>query len=252
MYKFKVTGPFVLTGIDNTDSKYLRLSFSDGNTRKLAKGGNWPPEYAQACLEKASRLLNKSVYIKTSQTTKNWDTVEWLCDVQAEEVALKTREIARALEPDLKVAENDSPDKFILTSCTSGKTFVANAAPIVSVFKTEDDFLDFSQSFEKGFVSAWTAKTARLTKLPTGVKRVRIGGLGDRSKRNGFRVVAAEVVTDDTCEAFRFFHLLRVDDKLERDSYLSDQEVSELVKIRAALEARYPKGLVAWTPAGKV
>jgi hypothetical protein len=41
MYKFKVTGPFILTGIDNEDPKYLRLTFSDGETRKLAKGGRW-------------------------------------------------------------------------------------------------------------------------------------------------------------------------------------------------------------------
>ena len=44
MYKFKVTGPFVLIGVENDDPKYLRLTFSDGNTRKLAKGGKWPPE----------------------------------------------------------------------------------------------------------------------------------------------------------------------------------------------------------------
>jgi hypothetical protein len=247
-YRFKVTGPFVLTGIDDKHPKYLRLTFSDRNTRKLAKGGKWPTEYAQACLAKANGLLNKSVYIKTSQTTKDWDPAEWLCDIRAEEVAQKTREIARALEPDVKADDNDSEEKFILTSCTSGKTFIANAAPIVEVFKTEDDFLDFSQSFEKGFVSAWSAKTARTTKLPPGVKRVRIAGLGERTKRNGFRVVAAEAQTEDTSEAFRFFHLLRVDDKLQNEDYLSDQEVKELIEIRAELEARYPKGLVAWTP----
>lgn len=246
MYKFKITGPFVLTGINPDDPTYLKLTFSDGCERKLAKGGKWPPEYAQACLEKAQTLLHKSVYIKTSQTTKEWETTKWLCDIQAELIIEKSRQIAREIEPEEKPAANDSLEKFILTSSTSGKTFYANAAPIARAFTTEDDFLDFSQSFERGFVSAWTAKNARNAKLPPGVKRVRISGLGTRTKRNGFRVVAAEVMTEDTSEAFRFFHLLRVDEKLEREEYLSDSEINEIVAVRKELETRYPKGVVSW------
>lgn len=246
MYKFKVTGPFILTGIDNEDSKYLRLTFSDGETRKLAKGGRWPPEYAVACLAKARDLYEKSVFIKTSQTTSDWKTTEWLCDIQAEHIVEKSREVARQIEPDEVVASNDSIEKFILISCTSGKTFFANAAPVANYFLKEDDYLDFSKSFEHGFVSAWTAKNARSTKLPPGIKRVRIAGLGALTKRNGFRVVAAEYETDDTSEAFKFFHVLRVDEKLDREEYLSDSEIKEILVARAELEARYPKGVVSW------
>lgn len=249
MYKFKVTGPYVLTGIDTEDPRYLRLTFSDGYTRKLAKGGKWPPEYAQACLLKANALLHKSVFIKTSQTTKNWPATEWLCDLQAEHIIEKSRELAREIEPDEEVTANDSLEKFILASCTNGKTFYANAEPIAQLFATEDDFLDFSQSFEKGFISAWTAKNARNAKLPEGVKRIRISGLGNRTKRNGFRVVAAEFLTEQTSEAFKFFHLLRVDEKLEREEYLTDHEVKDIVAARVELEARYPKGVVSWMTA---
>jgi hypothetical protein len=249
MYKFKVTGPFILTGIDNNDPKYLRLTFSDGETRKLAKGGNWPPEYAVACLAKANDLLEKSVFIKTSQTTRDWKSTEWLCDIQAEHIVEKSREIARQIEPEEKVATNDSIEKNILVSCTSGKTYYANVAPVVSYFTKEDDFLDFSRSFEQGFVSAWTAKNARNTKLPTGVKRVRISGLGALSKRNGFRVVAAEFQNEDTSEAFKFFHILRIDEKLDHEEYLSDKEIKEVTLVRAELEARYPKGVVSWMAA---
>lgn len=246
MYKFEVTGPFILTDVNPNDPKYLLLTFSDGYTRKLAKGGKWPPEYAQACLAKATDLLNKSVFIKTSKTTKDWKTTEWLCDIQAEKIVEKSRELAREIAPDEKVSTNDSIEKFILTSCTSGKTFFANASPVANFFDTEDDFLDFSQSFEQGFVSAWTAKNARNAKLPAGVKRVRISGLGTRTKRNGFRVVAAEVQTEDTSEAFKFFHLLRVDEKQEHEEYLSDSEIKEIIEKRAELETRYPKGVVSW------
>jgi hypothetical protein len=247
-YKFKVTGPFVLTGIDPTDPTYLRLTFDDGNTRKLAKGGRWPPEYAQACLAKATTLLNQSVYVKTSQTTKDWRTTEWLCDLQAVPLVEKSRHLALQLEPEKKVEANDSLEKHILIAQASGKTFYANAAPIVDYFENEDDLLDFSKSFETGFVSAWSAKTARASKLPSGVKRVRIAGLGNRTKRNGFRVVAAEVQLDDTSEAFKFFHILRIDDKQEREDYLTDKEIQEIVERRAALESRYPKNVVSWTP----
>lgn len=246
MYKFKVTGPYILTGIDNEDPKYLRLTFSDGETRKLAKGGRWPPEYAVACLAKAKNLYEKSVFIKTSQTTSDWKTTQWLCDIQAEHLVEKSREIARKIKPEEEVAANDSIEKYILTSCTSGKTFFANVAPVADYFAKEDDFLDFSKSFEQGFVSAWTAKNARNTKLPSGVKRVRISGLGALSKRNGFRIVAAEFQTEDTSEAFKFFHILRIDEKLHRAEYLSDSEIKEISAARTELEARYPKGVVSW------
>ncbi|MFN7756599.1 MAG: hypothetical protein ACK5RP_03965 [Betaproteobacteria bacterium] len=246
MYKFKVTGPFQLTDIDNTNARYLLLTFSDGYTRKLAKSGNWPPEYAEALLEKSIRLKNQSVYIKTSQTTKEWETTEWLCDIRLAEVTEKSRALAQELSPDAQIAPDDSIEKFILISSTSGKTFYANAEPIIDFFKKEDDFLDFSQSFEQGFVSAWSAKNARSTKLPEGVKRVRIGGLGQKTKRNGFRVVASEVATDNTSEAFKFFHLLRIDDKQEHEDYLSDAEIREIIERRKELEQRYPKGVVSW------
>jgi len=246
MYKFKATGPFILTGIDNHDPKHLRLTFSDGETRKLAKGGNWPPEYAAACLLKAKDLLGKSVFIKTSQTTHDWKTTQWLCDIQAEKIVEKSREIARQIKPDEEVASNDSIEKYILTSYTSGKTFFANVAPVANYFVKEEDFLDFSKSFEQGFVSAWTSKNARTSKLPLGIKRVRISGLGALSKRNGFRVVAAEFQIEETSEAFKFFHILRIDEKLEREEYLTDSEIKEIAMLRIELEARYPKGVVSW------
>lgn len=249
MYKFKVTGPFILTDIDNDDPKYLRLTFNDGETRKMAKGGRWPPEYAVACLGKANDLFQKSVFIKTSQTTSDWETTKWLCDIQAEQLVVKSREIARRIEPEVKIAANDSVEKYILTSCTSGKTFFANVAPVSDYFKKEDDFLDFSKSFEQGFVSAWTAKNARNAKLPSGIKRVRISGLGALSKRNGFRVVVAEFQTEDTSEAFKFFHILRIDEKLDREDYLSDSEIQQISLARIDLEARYPKGVVSWMAA---
>lgn len=245
-YKFKTTGPFVLTGIDETDPKYLLLTFDDGFTRKLAKGGNWPPEYAIACLKKAKDLKDQEVFIKTSQTTKDWNPTQWLCDIKATQVVKKSQEIARGLELKNTVPSNDSIDKYILTSCTTGKSFFANVAPVADYFTSEDDFLDFSNSFEQGFVSAWTAKNARTAKLPSGVRRVRIGGLGNRTKRNGFRVVAAEVQTDDTSEAFRFFHILRIDEKTDREEYLTDSEIKEVVEARYELEKRYPKGFVSW------
>jgi len=245
-YKFKTTGPFTLTAIDADDPKYLHLTFSDGFTRKLAKGGNWPPEYAIACLKKANELKDKKVFIKTSQTTKDWPTTVWLCDIQSADIVAKSRELAIELEPQKTVAQNDSIDKFILASCTMGKSYFANVAPVADYFSTENDFLDFSNSFEQGFVSAWSAKNARASKLPSGVRRVRIGGLGTRTKRNGFRVVAAEVQTDNTSEAFRFFHILRIDEKHEREEYLNDSEIKEIGSLKAELEGRYPKGFVSW------
>ncbi len=69
------------------------------------------------------------------------------------------------------------------------------------------------------------------------------------SKRNGFRVVAAEFQTEDTSEAFKFFHILRIDEKLDREEYLSDSEIQQISLARIDLEARYPKGVVSWMAA---
>lgn len=75
------TGPFILEYIDNTDINYLKLHFSDGRVRLLAKVGKWPSQVAENLALKAENSLNKSVYIVTSQTTKKWDVAEWLCDI---------------------------------------------------------------------------------------------------------------------------------------------------------------------------
>jgi len=99
-YKFKTTGPFTLVDYDDTNLRYLLLDFDDGFTRKLSKGGNWPPEYAVACLEKAKNLKGKSVYITTSQTTKDWDTTEWLCNITDANVQEKRKQLALEIVSD--------------------------------------------------------------------------------------------------------------------------------------------------------
>lgn len=246
-YKFKTTGPFTLVDYDDSNLRYLLLDFDDGFTRKLSKGGNWPPEYAAACLEKAKNLKGKSVYITTSQTTKDWDTTEWLCNITDAHIQEKRKQLALKIVSDTtSEKEHQFFEKYILTSCTSGKTFFANVEPAADFFKTEEDYLDFSSSFEKGFISAWTAKNARSSKLPDDVKRVRIAGLGQRTKRNGFRVVVAEVRTNDTSEAFRFFHVLRIDEKHEHESYLSDAEIKEIEERKKELETKYSNDFSNW------
>jgi hypothetical protein len=245
-YKFLITGPFVLTSIDNEDANYLKLKFDDGCERKLSKGGSWPPEYAQNLLGKALALKDQSVYIKTSQTTKNWDSKEWMCDIHAQALAEKRTQLAVDLKPKAAIEKNDSAEKFILVSTANGKSYFANIEPIVNYFNSENDLLDFSNSFEKDFVSAWSAKNARLKGLPNGTKRIRIGGFGNRTKRNGFRVVVAEVATDETSEAFKFFHVLRLDEKAEKEDYLTDSELKEVTLLQSELEEKYPKSYLTW------
>lgn len=244
-YKFLITGPLTLVEVNNEDASYLKLKFDDGYTRKMSKGGNWPPEYAETLHKKAKGLINQSVYIKTSQTTKDWDAKEWMCDLHQQSIAETRTKIAN----ELITKEDDSKqslDKFILVSTAIGKSYFANLESVSEYFRSENDYLDFCHSFEKDFVSAWQAKNARNKLMPLGMKRVRISGLGTLTKRNGFRVVASEVNTEDTSEAFRFFHILRIDEKLDKDEYLSDDEVKQLVCLREQLEKKYPKAYVNW------
>ena len=245
-YKFQITGPFTLLDIDNSNSDYLFLTFSDGFTRKMSKGGKWPPEYAKNLYEKSNPLKGKSVYIKTSQTTDNWPTTKWMCDIHPQDIAEKRIEIASELNPDLKINSTESREKYILVSTATGKSYYANAELIVDYFSREDEFLDFCHSFEKDFVSSWVAKNARNKGLPNEVKRIRIGGLGNKTKRNGFRVVVAEVKTKDTSEAFKFFHILRVDDKSDREDYLTDAETKEIGILKKELEKKYSNTQINW------
>ena len=245
-YKFLITGPFILNSINNEDAKYLKLKFDDGFERKLSKGESWPPEYAQNLLDKALALINQSVYIKTSQTTKNWDSKEWMCDMHAQAIAEVRSQLADELKSSETIDKNDSAEKYILVSTTNGKSFFANIEPIVKYFSSENDLLDFSNSFEKDFVSSWSAKNARLKGSPNGTKRIRIGGFGNRTKRNGFRVVVAEVVTDETSEAFKFFHVLRLDEKADKEDYLNDSELKEVTLLQIELEQKYPKSYLTW------
>ena len=246
--KILTTGPLKISKIDDSDPKYLKLEFEDGYTRKLAKGGNWPPEYAVACHEKASSLKEKGipVFIKTSQTTYPWKSTEWLCDVIPAALEEQRRElVARLVEAAPSGGPELSPDDVIIATA-QGKSYFANIATVLIHFKAEDDLLDFTKSFERGFVSAWSAKTARNKGLPPEVKRVRIAGLGQLTKRNGFRVVAAEVQLPETSEAFKFFHVIRIDEKLEREEYLSGREVEEIKRALQDIGQKYPKQWSSW------
>jgi len=245
-YKFQVTGPFILQKVDPTDPKYLLLTFSDGHTRKMAKGGNWPQEYAEALLNKSISLEKKSVYIKTSQTTKAWETTKWMCDLIPEDIAVKSNSIVAELNPEESPSVVEDKQKYILIATSAGITYYAYTEYVADYFSSEDDYLDFCQSFEKDFVASWRAKNARTKGFPPGVKRVRITGLGNRTKRNGFRIVAAEVETDESNQTFKFFHLLKIDEKTENEDYPSDNEIKEIIKARNDLEKKYPKAYVNW------
>jgi hypothetical protein len=149
-----------------------------------------------------------------------------MCDLHAQIVAETRSKIANEL-----IKDNDGSkqnlDKFILVSTAIGKSYFANLETVSDYFKSENEYLDFCHSFEKDFVSAWQAKNARNKLMPLGMKRVRISGLGNLTKRNGFRVVASEVITDDTSEAFKFFHILRIDEKLDKFISAVDKKYAE-------------------------
>lgn len=249
-YKFKITGPFILEEIDPNDPKYLLLKFSDNFTRKMAKSGNWPTEYAETLLNKAKLLQNQSVYIKTSQTSRPWETTEWMCDLYPEHINEKKDAFASELHPNTNPQVIEDKKKYILFALSAGHTYLANAEAVSDYFSNEDDYLDFSQSFEKDFVASWRSKTAREKKFPPGVKRVRIKGLGNRTKRNGFRVIAAEVKTEESNQpngAIKLFHILKIDEKTENEDYPTDQEIKEILKIKEDLEKKYPKPLINWS-----
>ena len=75
-FKYAKTGPFVIEKVISDDPNFLKIQFDDispktgqKSVRKMSKKGNWPMYLVEMLSEKATKLLNQKVIVKTSQTT---------------------------------------------------------------------------------------------------------------------------------------------------------------------------------------
>jgi len=198
--KYVRSEPLLLTKIDNDDDTYLRLTFSDGVTRKMAKGGKWPSYLAVELHKKAEKLLKQKVVVVTSQTTKAWEPKKWLCNIYLpKEVEEKERVEAELGKKVLWVPSE--------TSCSYIEyTFVQD------VFRDDPDLNDFESSLAKEFDSSWrSSKHGRMVDAGLNIKRLRIGKR-DLSKRQGYRVTVFEAHEGN---GWSYFIILQVDEKLK-------------------------------------
>ena len=234
-YKYKTTGPFELLSIDESDPKYLILEFEDINPqtgynsrRKMAKGGNWPAFFAEKLLKKAEPLVGSKVFVKTSQTTKAWSTFEWLCDIES----AKTGSIKAGIAEQVKAADgsSDLADSLALDSHLN----LIDYSLAKDFCDTEQEYEIFWKNLTDGFKSSWVNSKART--LDDNVKRIRVKGLERLSKRNGYRVVVWRAFEIDDVN---YFVVLRVDRKLEREDFLTKDEIKQIKLQVEELSAQY-------------
>ena len=236
-FKYAKTGPFILEKIITNNPTYLKLEFNDlnkvtnqKNIRQLSKGGRWPESFAIFLEEKANELLGKEVYVITSQTTREWDTTKWLSDIESR----KDGDIKDGPVSKIPAADGESNVSDTLAFCKQNLIDFSLAKNDLS---GEEEFLDFGQNLAKNFEQSWRSnKTAR--NISDDVKRIRILGPNNLSKRNGYRVIVWKAYE---YEGINYFIVLKVDKKLEDESYPSNQEIKEATAKIEELKPNYNK-----------
>ena len=239
-YKYVQTGPFKLEKIITNDPYYLKLEFDDlnkvsnqKNIRKLSKGGRWPESFAVFLEEKANELLGKKVYVITSQTTKDWDTTQWLSDIEL----VKIDKIKKEISSKLKAADGISILSDTLAYCNLNLVDYSLSKINLS---DEEELLDFGQNLAKNFEQSWRSnKTSR--KISDNIRRIRILGPNNLSKRNGYRVIVWKAYE---YEAINYFVVLKVDKKLEDEAFPTNQEIKEATSIIDEIKHQYNKDLL--------
>jgi len=231
-FKYAKTGPFVIEKVISDDPNFLKIQFDDispktgqKSVRKMSKQGNWPMYLVEMLSEKATKLLNQKVIVKTSQTTKPWDTTEWLCDVETiKNYAIKSSVGSKSLAADGK-------SNLSKTLAFTGQTSLIDYSLSQSEFKQEVDYEDFWKSLEKQFESSWSAKNARIISEDT--RRIRISGPNNLTKRNGFRVLVWNKLN---VFGFEYYIVLKVDRKLDEDEFPNKKLIE---KIKDEIESVY-------------
>jgi len=231
-FKYAKTGPFIIEKIINDDPKFLKIQFDDispktgqKSIRKMSKQGKWPMHFVEILSEKAAKLLNQKVIVKTSQTTNPWETTEWLCDVETiKNYAIKT-------SVGSKILAADGKSNLSETLAITGQTSLVDYSLSQSEFKKEEDYEDFWKSLEKQFDSSWRAKNARV--ISDDIKRIRISGPNNLTKKNGFRVLVWNKLN---VFGFEYFIILKVDRKLDDISFPNKKFIK---KMKEEIESVY-------------
>ena len=220
------TGPFKIVKIVESDPRYLIVQFDDINPstnkpsqRKMSRGGNWPSYLADLVQEKVQDLLGELVYVITSQTTKNWSTFDWFCDVETQNDYGIKGGFGNALAADgsSHLKDNLVIDGLSIIDCSLGK----------ACFEDENEYHVFYQTLQKRFNSAISNKTQR--HVDDDITRVRLPDKKrDKGSQGGFRATVWQALTKEE-HNFDYYIILRVDRKTLEKKFPEKEEMSEIV-----------------------
>jgi len=223
------TGPFKILDVVTDDPDWLIVKFDDINPatgknsyRKMKRGGEWPLHLSQILEEKTLNLIDQEVIVVTSQTTNDWPTTEYFCDVET----TKNYQVRTHIGASLVAADGVSNlldnlaicEDLNLVDCTFAKEY----------FSDEDEYNVFFQTLEKRFKSSIANDQLRF--VDDDIVRIRLPDKKrDVGSQGGFRVTVWKAI-DIEEKNFNYYVILRADRKSLEKKFPEKKEMQELVE----------------------
>ncbi len=224
---YKKTGPFKIEKIITDDPQYLIVEFEDINPetgkkslRKMKKGGQWPSRLAEMLQEKVQNLINQKVIVVTSQTTKNWSTHQWFCNVET-------------------VSENEIKEGFGTTKAADGSLALSDTLKFSDKYWIDcslaqeiltdmNEYEVFYQTVEKQFKSSIRNKNCRF--IYDDITRIRLHDKArSKGSQGGFRVTVWKAL-DMEDVGYYYYVVLNVDRKTLKKKFPEKSEMIEKIK----------------------
>lgn len=226
------TGPFKIEEVISNNPNWLIVKFSDidpktgkNSQRKMKKGGQWPQHLAEILEEKAQNLLGEEVIVVTSQTTKDWPTTEYFCDVET----ISDHVIKTGIGNKIVGADGKSNLRNNLAICADLNLVDCTLAN--EYFSDEDEYNTFYQTLQKRFTSS--VANDKLRHVDEDIIRIRLPDKKrDAGSQGGFRVTVWKALNINN-ENFNYYIVLKTDRKTLEKKFPDKSEMkNKIEKIR--------------------
>lgn len=221
------TGPFIIEDVITDNPDWLIVKFNDidpetgeKSERKMKRGGQWPQYLSEILEEKTQNLIREEVVVVTSQTTKNWPTTKYFCDVET----TSEYSIKNDIADKIVAADGKSDLKSNLVICELN---LLDCTLVKNYFDDEDEYNIFLQTLQRRFLSS--ISNDKLRYVDEDVVRIR---LQDKKReigsRGGFRVTVWKAI-DINNENFNYYIVLKVDRKPLEKKFPEKSEITDSI-----------------------
>lgn len=237
------TGPFTIKKVISNHPDYLIVQFDDidpktgqQSKRKMKKGGEWPFYLSEILKEKSENLLNEKVIVVTSQSTKEWPTTEWFCDVEPTRLHhIKDGVAQRIISAD---GNSGTLDSFAINETSLS---IIDCSLAHQFFKEEEEYDVFYQTLQRTLHTQLNNPKERY--IDERITRVR---LVDKKRmkgtKGGFRIVLFQLLSKKL-DNINYYVVLKVDRKSLEKSFpekaAMQQKITEVKKIYDSQDIKY-------------